>query len=229
MTAPTDRPNLPPPARLEALLVGEPKPFGPKGEPSAMDRQPVAGRLALGPLGLAGDRVADTRNHGGADKAVHHYPFDHYAVWATENPALAPRLARPGAFGENLAARGWVESDICIGDVIAWGTAQLQVSQTRQPCWKLNVRFDTRTMARDVERTGRTGWYYRVLGPGHAGADDPLVLVDRPHPDWPLVHAHAVLTGTPDRAALAALAALPALAAAHRDRARQRLARAARG
>src|SRR3546814_3138455 len=66
------------------------------------------------------------------------------------------------------------------------GTALLEVSQGRQPCWKLNDRFGVPDMVRRVQSSGRTGWYYRVLRPGTARAGDPLRLDSRPHPDWPL-------------------------------------------
>ena len=213
----------PDPAPLNAVLIGTPKPFGPKGQPSAMDRHPVDGAVTVAPDGLAGDQVGDPRVHGGAEKAVHHYPHDHYAAWAADAPDIAWRLAAPGAFGENLSVTGWTEANMCIGDIVAWGPARLQISQARQPCWKLNVRFERKTMAKDVERTGRTGWYYRVLEGGTVAVETPLAVIDRPQPDWPLTRLKAVLDGLESHDALAAAAVLPELADGHRRRAEKRL------
>jgi MOSC domain-containing protein YiiM len=92
----------------------------------------------------------------------------------------------PGAFGENVTTHGMTERDVCIGDVYRAGTALLQVSQGRQPCWKLNRRFERPDAALSMQRSGATGWYYRVLQEGAIAPGDALVLVERPCPDWPL-------------------------------------------
>src|SRR5690606_27022821 len=97
-----------------------------------------------------------------------------------------PVLESRGAFGENLSGSGLTEDEVCIGDRYTLGQALLEVSQGRQPCWKLNDRFGVRDMARRVQDSGRTGWYYRVLRRGGARAGDRLVLVERPCPAWPL-------------------------------------------
>ena len=76
------------------------------------------------------------------------------------------------------------EADVCLGDVYQLGSARVQVSQGRQPCWRLNLRFDQASMARQVQTSGRTGWYYRVLDEGRVAAGDSLRLVDRPAEDW---------------------------------------------
>ncbi len=171
--------------RVEALLAGSAKPYTRPGSHSAIDKHPLAGTVRIDELGLAGDEQGDRRVHGGPDKAVHQYPFDHYATWRDELGPL-PRLQAPGAFGENISTRGMDESNVCLGDRFALGTAVLEVSQGRQPCWKLNDRFDVPDMARRVQASGRTGWYYRVLQAGSAEAGDLLRLVARPHPDWSL-------------------------------------------
>lgn len=78
------------------------------------------------------------------------------------------------------------EEDICIGDIYRAGTSLLQVSQARQPCWKLNVHFADKKMARMVQESRRTGWYYRVLEAGYLQAGDAMELLQRPHQNWPL-------------------------------------------
>jgi MOSC domain-containing protein YiiM len=177
--------NTPRATRVDVLLAGRAVPYTRAGSRSAIDKRPLRGRVAIGELGIAGDEQGDPRVHGGPDKAIHHYAFDHYAAWRGELGPL-PLLQAPGAFGENLSTRGLDETGVCLGDRFRLGSALLEVSQGRQPCWKLNDRFGVPDMALRVQDSGRSGWYYRVLRPGHATAGDALALVERPHPDWPL-------------------------------------------
>ena len=180
--------------RVDALLTGVAVPYTRPGSRSGIAKTPRNGPVRIGELGLDGDEQGDLRVHGGIDKAVHHYPFEHYAVWRAELGEL-PLLATPGSFGENISSRGLDEGTVCIGDRYALGTAMLEVSQGRQPCWKLNDRFGVPDMARRVQDTGRTGWYYRVLQAGHAQAGDGLALIERPWPDWPLRRLMRLLAG----------------------------------
>ncbi len=211
-------------AVLNAVLTGKAVPFGRPDTLSAISKQPTDAAVAIGPAGLEGDEQADRRNHGGPDKAVHHYPFDHYAAWRADLPAPAPLLDGVGAFGENISTLGLTEETVCVGDVFRIGTAVLQVSQGRQPCWKLNHRFGVKDMARRVQFTGRTGWYYRVLEPGIAAAGDEISLIDRPLPDWPLARIlRAFYHDTGDLPTLAGIAALEPLAPGWRTLARKRV------
>ncbi|MGJ0506793.1 MAG: MOSC domain-containing protein [Methylocystis sp.] len=205
------------------VLTGRLAPIGPGGPVSGVDKKLAPGPWRISAAGLAGDQIADARHHGGADKALHHYARDHYPAWRTEIGETAV-LDAPGAFGENLSTLGWTEQEVCVGDVLRFGRALLQVSQGRQPCYKLNLRFSVRDMARRVQQTGRTGWYYRVLEEGVAQEGDTLDLVERPCPDWPLSRLSAMLYhDTRNREGLAAMAALPQLAESWRSLAQRRL------
>lgn len=209
---------------IAALLVGRAVPFGKPGAVSAIGKRPVAGPVALGTRGLAGDEQGDRRLHGGPDKAVHHYALDHYAAWRRELRPAPAVLAAAGAFGENLSTTGLTEAEVCVGDLYRAGTAMLQVSQGRQPCWKLNHRFGVADMARRVQTSGRTGWYYRVVEPGMVAEGDALALIDRPHPGWTLARIlRALYVETLDRETLAGIAALDVLAPSWRALARRRL------
>lgn len=178
--------------RVDALLTGTARPYTRPGSHSGIDKQPRAGLIRITEWGLAGDEQGDLRVHGGIDKAVHHYPFEHYASWRDEMGAH-PMLEAPGAFGENISTQGLTEATVCLGDRFELGDVLLEVSQGRQPCWKLNDRFGVPDMARRVQDSGRSGWYYRVLHAGHAQAGDALTLIERPHPGWPLARLAALL------------------------------------
>ncbi|WP_409482687.1 MOSC domain-containing protein [Noviherbaspirillum sp. ST 5-3] len=198
--------------RVDALLVGPVQSLGDSQHVSGIAKQAVTDRRWLGRLGFDGDEQADHKHHGGLDKAVHHYAFDHYIDWAKQIGAREI-LTRPGAFGENLSTRGCTEAEVCIGDIYSLGEAMVEVSQARQPCWKLNIRFGYPAMSSLVQESGRTGWYYRVRAPGWVAAGDALMLRERPHPDWPLSRLLDVLyRRTDDRAVVAQLAQLEVLA-----------------
>lgn len=196
-----------------AVLTGKARPF--RGdEPSAIAKLPVAGAVAVDAMGLAGDEQADRSVHGGIDKAIHHYPADHYDWWRGQL-GDAPLLDAPGAFGENISTAGLDENNVFLGDRFRLGSALVEVTQARQPCWKLDHRFGTKGVMAGVVKTRRSGWYYRVLEPGAVRAGDTLALVDRPYPEWPLASLFGLLIGgeAKDRAAdLRALRDVPALA-----------------
>ncbi len=169
---------------LDAVLTGTATDYA-RGERSAIGKSVLAGPVAVGELGLAGDEQGDPQHHGGPGKAVHHYARDHYAYWRSQL-GDHPVLDVPGAFGENLSTTGITENNVCLGDRVRIGGAVLRVSQGRRPCWKLGVRFGVPNMARRVLVSGRTGWYYAVEVPGVIAAGDDIVVIDRRFPDWPL-------------------------------------------
>ena len=146
---------------------------------SAINKQPVTGPIAVHKLGLEGDEQEAVHVHGGVDKAVHCYAFEHYATWQNELPQCS-MLKTPSAFGENLSVEGLNEHNICIGDRWQVGSSILVVSQGRQPCFKLNVRFGVEDMAERAQNTLRSGWYFSVEQPGTLAAGDELILLSRP-------------------------------------------------
>ncbi|WP_425480177.1 MOSC domain-containing protein [Xanthomonas cassavae] len=184
--------QMPSSTPIDSVAIGVARDFSRPGTRSAIDKRAVPGPVRVGIDGLDGDEQGDRRVHGGPDKAIHHYPREHYAAWRSELGAHA-LLESAGAFGENLSTVGLTEADICLGDRFALGTAVVEVSQVRQPCWKLSDRFGVRDMARRVQDTGRTGWYYRVLQPGAVTAGDILALQARPHPHWSLSRLQQLL------------------------------------
>lgn len=212
---------------LTGILLGRARPFGLEGRPSGIDKQPVTGAVEVTLAGLQcgdmRDEQGNPKHHGGPEKAVHHYAFEHYSFWRQTLPGFA--FDAPGAFGENFSTEGMDEQSVHVGDIYRIGSAVLQVSQARQPCVTLNSRFNQARMARQVQDSGLTGWYYRVLETGTIHTGDRLALLERPHAGWPLARLLRVLyVDTLDARQLEAMAGLGALAPAWRNLALKRLA-----
>ncbi len=206
-----------------AVLTGQAVPFG--RERSAIAKSPRKGPVPVGWLGLEGDEQADLAVHGGPDKAIHHYPADHYPFWRAEM-AGQPLLGAAGAFGENVSTRGMTESEVCLGDRYRLGSALIEVSQGRQPCWKQGHRLSNPGVVARMVATRKSGWYYRVIEPGAVAAGDMIELLERPQPDWDVARMFGLLIGgggRDDPAALRALAAMEILADPWRKKAQSLL------
>jgi len=136
-------------------------------------KRPVAGPIHLGPEGPEGNGVADTQHHGGVDKAICCYPHEHYAYW--EQRVGHP--LDPAAFGENFTTEGATEETVHIGDRFRAGTAVVEVTQPRQPCSTLAFVWDRNGLVKEVEASGFTGFYLRVVEEGAGAAGDELALI----------------------------------------------------
>lgn len=212
--------TLPQPTRIDAVNLGKVSAFR-EAEASAIAKLPANGTIAIGPDGLVGDEQADRVHHGGPEMALHHYPRDHYPHW---QGLLGdhPLLNGQAAFGENISTLGMTETEVCLGDRYRLGSALVEVSQGRQPCWKLDHRFDRSGVMAEVVRSARSGWYYRVIEPGTVQAGDAIALVDRPLPEWSVARCFALLIGGDHKAepeAVRALANQPLLSPTWRQRA----------
>jgi len=214
-------------SQIDVLLIGQPKAFHADGTMSAMARMPVDRPVFLGKHGFAGDQVADPTVHGGADKAVHFYPAEHYPKWiahfATEN-FVHPLLDQAGAFGENISACGLLEDNLRIGDQFRLGRAVVEVAQGRQPCWKLDHHFGVHGLSGAVIKSGRCGGYFRVIEEGEVAPGDSIEQVHAAGHDWTVARAFKLLIGGGHRAEdakseLRELAALETLAETWRSRA----------
>lgn len=145
---------------------------------SAIHKHAVDGLLALGQLGLEGDEQAETRFHGGPDRALCHYPRDHYEFWLNAYPEQDD-LFMASTFGENISTMGMTEENVFIGDIYAWGDARIQVTQPRSPCYKLNGLTGVENFAQIMQDNGRCGWLYRVIKTGNVSANSPITLLSR--------------------------------------------------
>jgi MOSC domain-containing protein YiiM len=207
---------------LQSISVGGPEALGFDGaaDPfeeswtTAICKMPVATPIFLTRTNLAGDGQADRVNHGGIDKAVCAYSAEHYPDWQA---ALGCEDLVDGGFGENFTIAGQTEDDVCVGDVWSAGDALIQVSQPRQPCWKLGRRWRRPDFAARVVANGRTGWYYRILREGLVRRGDGLTLVQRPQPSWTISAANHVMHYQPDRAAAVALSRIETLSKSWRE------------
>jgi len=206
-------------AKLEAICTGTARPFN-GAETSAIAKYPREGLVQFLGDGLAPDEQADRRVHGGPEMAVHLYPLDHHDHWR-ERIGDSELLDQPGAFGSNLAVRGLLEGDVHIGDRFRVGTALLEVSQPRQPCWKIEHRFGAKGMVAHIVQTGRSGWYFRVIEIGEAQAGDTIERVELGDVSWSVERVFKGLVGgQASREELKAMAAIPTLAPKLREKAR---------
>lgn len=210
-------------ARLEHLQVGTPKPL-PHGRTtvlSAIVKERVDNPLRLREDGLVGDVQADLKVHGGPDKAVCVYPLEHYPYWQ----ARLGRSLPPAAFGENFTTVGLLEESVYIGDVFSVGSARVQLSQPRQPCFKLAARHEEPKLALWVQETGYTGFYLRCLESGWVSPGEAITLVERNPRSVSVAEANRVMhRGKDDVAAIERLLAIPSLSKSWRATLDKRLA-----
>lgn len=181
-------------AQLVSVNVGRPKQIGVRrGRPqmSAIGKAPVAGRVRVEGVNLAGDDQADRRVHGGPDKAVYAYASEDIAWWSDE---LQRDDLGPGVFGENLTTRGVDVTNALIGEHWRIGSVELEVCQPRLPCFKLGLRFGDPLMLKRFARASRPGAYLRIVTEGELEAGDRVDITHRPSHDVTIAHvAGAIL------------------------------------
>jgi MOSC domain-containing protein YiiM len=221
------------PAVLSSIQIGKPASYGSDDATDPHDeswttgffKTPVEGAVWAAATNLEGDGQADLKNHGGIDKAVLAYSADHYPPWRRE--LSMPEMPH-GAFGENFTIAGLSEESVHIGDIFGIGAARFEVSQPRQPCWKLARRWRMHELLGLVIRNGRTGWYFRVLAPGRVEKQMPVTLLERPNPEWSIARANQILHHHKNDQALARqLAGVPRLADSWLEELRERAERLA--
>jgi MOSC domain-containing protein YiiM len=156
---------------------------------SGIYKEPAENGAYLHFLNFEGDRQADLEHHGGSDKAVCVYPSEHYRYWEK----VLQRQITPGAFGENLTTMGLQESQLYIGDIFQIGEAVVQISQPRQPCYKLSIKYERNELPLLVQTTGYTGYYFRVLKEGLVNKGDSLVLLLRLQNKVTVAYANTIM------------------------------------
>ena len=158
--------------------IGKPTTFewNGKKEQTGIFKYPVDEPLNLGKTDVTKDTVIDRENHAGVNKACYLFAADQYSYWKHLYPHLEWDW---GMFGENLTVLGLDESLIRIGDIYKIGTAVVQVSQPREPCYKLGVRFNDQGILRQYVDHAYPGTYVRILEEGEVQKEDELVLVEQ--------------------------------------------------
>lgn len=164
--------------RIVCVNVGLPRETVWKGMTvrTAIFKDPTAGPVMIKKLNLSGDRQADLAVHGGEEKAVYAYPAEHYEYWQSALPDVPFSY---GHFGENLTTEGLLEKTLYIGDHVRIGSAVLQVTQPRMPCYKLNLRFDRDDMIQRFLVSRRSGFYFSVVKPGEVTAGSEVEILSR--------------------------------------------------
>ena len=164
--------------KIVSVNVGLPREVVWKGitVQTAIFKEPVTGAVSIRELNLAGDQQADLTVHGGSKKAVYAYPAEHYGYWGKQ---LSDDSLPWGAFGENLTTEGLWEDTLCIGDVLRVGSAVLQITQPRMPCYKLEIKFNRDDMIKRFLLSGRSGFYFSVIERGDVAAGSKVEILDR--------------------------------------------------
>ena len=211
---------------LEAICTGTARPFN-GAELSAFAKRPREGKVQILEDGLAPDEQADRKHHGGPDMALHLYPLAHHEYWRGELGDI-DLLKEPGAFGSNLAVNDLTETQVHLGDRFRLGSALIEISQPRKPCWKIEHRFadhcHSKGMVTKIVKSARCGWYFRVLEIGEAEAGDTLERIAVGHEDWDIARASFALhAGKGTAQDYAELAAMEVLSEAERKRAKAKL------
>ncbi|HTP48086.1 MAG TPA: MOSC domain-containing protein [Casimicrobiaceae bacterium] len=193
------------PGKVLSVNVGTPREFEYDGQParSAIWKSPVVGRVAVRGVNLAGDDQADREAHGGPDKAIYAYAVEDTRWWEHE-------IGRPlayGEFGENLTTGGIEVNGALIGERWEIGSAILEVSQPRVPCWRLGVRMNDKKFPRRFTKALRPGAYLRIVVEGELGAGDEIRVVERPDHDVTIQDVFRIYTR--DRHEAARLLAIP--------------------
>jgi MOSC domain-containing protein YiiM len=156
------------------VALGRAVPWKGRSVRTGIYKEPVARRVCVRPNGLDGDEQADREVHGGPFKAAYIYPSEHYAFWQGEFPDIPISW---GTFGENLTVSGLSESRVHVGDAFRIGSAILAATKPRFPCYKLGIKFGREDIIDRFLRSGRTGFYVRVLEEGELGAGDLIEVL----------------------------------------------------
>lgn len=164
--------------KILSVCVGLPRIVEYYGEPAvtAIFKDQVVGKVRVGEFNLEGDRQADLTVHGGYSKAVYVYPSEHYEYWREEFPEMDLPF---GMFGENLTSEGLTEKEVFIGDRFRIGTAEFIVTEPRQPCYKLGIRFGRTDIIKKFAQSGRSGFYLAIAKTGELETGDEIEFLER--------------------------------------------------
>ena len=158
-------------------------------------KRKTEGPIKVTRLGLEGDDQGNKKLHGGIYKAICVYPSEHYDHWKEElgNPDLSF-----GDFGENLTTTGLMEGDIHLGDRLRIGSAEIVVTQPREPCITLNARLGTKDLSALIRKSGRSGFYFSVVKEGIIKNGDSIEYVNRDENRVTVSDFNQIINGEPE-------------------------------
>ena len=163
---------------IDGIFIGQLQTIGPAQSPTGIYKQSSQQQHRIDQDGLAEDIQADRRVHGGPEKAIYHFPAEHYELFKEALPHLEDKFV-PGSVGENISTTGLTDELVHIGDTFRLGSAVVQVSQPRRPCWKVNHKFGNGHIAALIMSQAVSGWYYRILEPGEIRQGDKIEFIER--------------------------------------------------
>lgn len=195
--------------KIISISIGKPKAYQWKGK----EEQSGIGKVKVDEAVLTkesfnGDSVANEKFHGGPDRAVCVYPFEHYDYWEK----LFKKSFQNPAFGENISVKGMMEKDVYIGDIFQAGSAIIQITQGRIPCSTLSKYNDTDDLLLKTFETGYTGYFLRVLEEGTINVDEPMVLLERKQNNISVLEANLTMFRRKDPEKMKQLLAIEELA-----------------
>lgn len=158
-----------------AISVGkiEQLDYGQKREMrSALNKSPISGKMWLSKTGFAEDEQA-YKDHGGPHKAVCCFSKSHYNMYKHALDTVSDYAM----FGENLTVEDLDEADVYFGNQYQLGEAVIEVSEIREPCWKIQTKYGITDLVKRMTSSGKTGFYFRVIQEGYVDQDDDLKLI----------------------------------------------------
>jgi MOSC domain-containing protein YiiM len=164
--------------RVESVNIGSIEEVQYRGrvETTAIFKRPTVDRVEVAVDAFGTDEQADRRAHGGPDRIVYAYAIEDLAWWEQQLGRAVP----PSSMGENLTTSGLDITNALIGERWRIGTAIVEVSALRTPCFKLGIRMGIDGFSSQFAKARRPGAYLRVAQPGAVAAGDAIEVVERP-------------------------------------------------
>jgi len=205
-----------------SINIGKPITFNVGNKPfvTSIFKTPIKAPVYLSQTNFEGDGQADVVNHGGVDKAVCLYPYEHYVYWGE----VLNKQLDLGAFGENITVKGMIETDVHIGDVFQLDEAIVQITQPREPCYKIAKRYNLKQFPMLIQETGYSGYYLKVIEEGYVNEQSSMKLLEK-HPSFVTVDSvnKVLYHDTENSSSIKKILSVDALASSLREKLTKRL------
>ena len=157
--------------------IAQPTTFNWLGEEitTGIFKKPTNEPIYLSKKGVIGDEVSDKEAHGDAFKACYMFSENHYPYWENLYPHLEWEF---GMFGENLTVKGFDETKVFVGNIYKLGSALVEITQPREPCFKFGHKFGSQRVLKQFVKHGRPGTYLRIIEEGYVSIGDTFVLIE---------------------------------------------------